>query len=89
VNRLSVRGPEPENLSPIDPERHALEMRIEHAKGRLAEDIGRAERALREVASRTGRGIGRAAMITAVVVAGALLVSLMRLRRRKIRITWR
>lgn len=88
VNRLSVSRPEPEDLSPIDPERHALEARIEHAKGRLVEDLGRAEKVLREVAGRTGRGLGRAVLISTVLVAGALLVSLLR-RRRRIRITWR
>jgi hypothetical protein len=89
VNRLSVPRTEPEDLAPIDPERHALEMRIEHAKGRLAEDLGRAEKVLRAVASRTTRGVGRAVLISTVIVAGALLVSLLRLRRRRIRITWR
>jgi hypothetical protein len=90
VNRLIERAPEPVPPSPIDPERHALEMRIERAKGRIVEDLNRAGTLFREVASRTTRGVGRLALISGVLVAGAIALAIVRLRsRRRIRITWK
>ncbi|MFT3773736.1 MAG: hypothetical protein QM820_50835 [Minicystis sp.] len=87
---MSEREPEPDTLVPVDPERHALEMRIEHAKSRIVEDLNRASSLFREVASRTGRGIGRLALISGAVVAGAILMAIVRMRsRRRIRITWK
>ena len=88
VNRLSARAPEPE-VVPVDPARHALERRIEQAKGRIVEDFDRASTLFRDVAARTGRGVGRLALIAAVIVAGAVVVALVRLRGRRIRITWK
>lgn len=76
-------------LAPIDPERHALEMRIERAKSRIVEDLNRASALLRDVAARTGRGIGRAALIAGLVAAGAIVLLIARLRGRRIRITWK
>lgn len=77
-------------MVPVDPERHALEMRIEHAKSRIVEDLNRASDLFRDVASRTGRGVGRLALISGVVVAGAIVLAIARLRnRRRIRITWK
>ena len=90
VNRLSERAPEPETMVPIDPERHALEMRIEHAKARIVEDLNRASLLFRDVASRASRGAGRLALISGIVVAGAILLAVARMRsRRRIRITWK
>lgn len=90
VNRLSQQVPESDTLVPVDPERHALEMRIEHAKSRIVEDLNRASDLFRDVASRTGRGLGRFALISGIVVAGTILLAMMRLRsRRRIRITWK
>lgn len=89
VNRLSERVPEPVTLVPVDPERHALERRIELAKSRIIEDMNRAGNLVREVASRAGRGAGRALLIAGVVVAGAILIALVRTRGRRIRITWK
>jgi len=90
VNRLSQRPPEPVPPSPIDPERRALEMRIERAKSRIVEDLNRAGSLVREVAARTTRGVGRLALLSGVLVAGAIVFALVRLgRRRRIRITWK
>lgn len=90
VNRLSERAPEPDTLVPVDPERHALQMRIEHAKSRIVEDLNRASDLFRDVAARTGRGLGRLALISGVVVAGAILMAIVRTRgRKRIRITWK
>jgi hypothetical protein len=89
VNRLSERAPEALDLVPVDPERHALESRIEHAKGRIVEDLNRAGRLLRETAARTGRGVGKLVVISGIAVAGALLLLALRLRGRRIRITWK
>ncbi|APR83814.1 Hypothetical protein A7982_09163 [Minicystis rosea] len=74
---------------PVDPERRALEMRIEHAKSRIAEDLNRASNLFREVAARTGRGVGRLALISGAVVAGAILLLVARMRSRRIRISWK
>jgi hypothetical protein len=90
VNRLSERVPEPVTLTPVDPERHALEMRIEHAKHRIVEDLNRASDLFRDVAKRTGRGLGRLALISGIAVAGAIILAAMRMRsRRRVRITWK
>lgn len=89
VNRLSARAPEPEDVVPVDPARHALERRIEQAKGRIAEDFDRASTLFREVATRTGRGVGRLVVIGAVLVAGSVLLTWALRSRRRIRITWK
>jgi hypothetical protein len=75
-------------MVPVDPERHALESRIEHAKSRLMEDVNRASELLRDVAERTQRGLGRLAVLSGLLVAGLVVFALTR-RRRRIRITWR
>jgi hypothetical protein len=89
VNRLSDRGLEPATLVPVDPERHALEARIEHAKNSIVEDLNRAGSLLREVAARTGRGIGRGLLAAGVVVAGAVLFGVLWWQRRRARLAWR
>lgn len=89
MNRLSERAPEPDPYGPVDAERHALERRIEHAKSRLVEDLQRASGLLREAAARTGRGVGRLALLAGLCVAGAVLFLAVRRRGRRIRITWK
>ena len=89
MNGLSPPRPENGTLVPVDPERHALEMRIEHAKGRLVEDLERASAALRQAASRAGRGLGTALALGAALVAGIAIAALLRWNRRQIRIRWR
>ena len=89
VNRLSSPRPGNGTLVPVDPERHALEMRIEHAKGRLVEDLERASAAVRQVASRAGRGLGTALVLGGILVAGIALTAILRWNRRQIRIRWR
>jgi hypothetical protein len=74
---------------PVDPERHALEMRIEHAKQRILEDFDRASTLVRQAARRTGRGLGTLVVASAVLVAGAVAAALLRRRRRRLRVTWR
>ena len=89
VNRLSEQRPGDDTLVPIDPERHALEMRIEHAKGRLVEDLERASALVRQVATRAGRGLGTLAVLSGILVAGLAVAALVRWNRRQIRIRWR
>jgi hypothetical protein len=89
VNRLSEREPDSVTLVPVDPERHALEMRIEHAKHRLVEDLNRASGLVRDVAASAGRGLGRLAVFSGVFVAGVLVALMVRRHRRRLRITWR
>ena len=89
MNRLSEPRPGDDLLVPVDPERHALEMRIEHAKGRLVEDLERASAAVRRAASRAGRGLGTALVLGGILVAGLALTALLRWNRRQIRIFWR
>lgn len=89
VNRLSERAFEPGTFEPVDPERHALEMRIEDAKIRIAEDLRRASALLMGVTARAGRGLGRGLVVTGLLVVGVIAVALMRRRRRRIRITWK
>ena len=92
MNRLSEHHAESRwgngALVPVDPERHAIEARIERAKGRIVEDLNRASGLLRDVAASAGRGLGRVAVVSALFVAGIVLAALVR-RRRRIRITWR
>lgn len=89
VNRLSERESDTSTLVPVDPERHALEVRIEHAKNRIVEDLNRASALVREVASRAGRGLGRVAVLAGVVVVAAIAAVISRRHRRRVRITWR
>lgn len=89
MNRLSERMPEETTWVPVDPTRLAMERRIEHAKERIVEDLNRAGRLLRDVASRTSRGVGKVALISGVLIAGAIVALAMRLRGRRIRITWK
>jgi hypothetical protein len=89
VNRLSEQRPGDDTLVPVDPERHALEMRIEHAKNRIVEDLERATARFREAARRTGRGLGTLAVVSGLLLAGVVVAALVRARRRRIRITWR
>ena len=89
MNGLSPPRPENGTLVPVDPERHALEMRIEHAKGRLVEDLERASAAVRQVASRAGRGLGTALVLGGILAAGVAITMMLRWNRRQIRIRWR
>jgi len=89
VNRLSELRPGDDTLVPVDPERHALEMRIEHAKHRIVEDLERASALLRDAARRTGRGLGTLAVLSGLLLTGVVVAALVRARRRRIRITWR
>ncbi len=87
MNHLSVERPEGEALAPIDPERRALEMRIEHAKRRIAEDFERASALVRNVARRTGRGLGALVVASALVITGIVVAALV--RRSRPRVRWR
>jgi hypothetical protein len=88
VNRLSEQRPGDATQVPVDPERHALEMRIEHARARLVEDLDRASALVRRVASRAGRRLGTALVLTGIVV-GIAVAALVRWNQRQIRIRWR
>jgi hypothetical protein len=76
-------------LEPVDPERHALAMRIEQAKGRLLEDLERASTAMRRAATRAGWGVGTAVVVSGILLAGLALTLLVRGTRRQIRVLWR
>jgi hypothetical protein len=89
VNRLRRERWGDDALVPVDPERHALEMRIEHAKGRLVEDLERASAAVRHAASRAGRGLGTAVVVSGILLVGLALTLFLRGSRRQIRIRWR
>jgi hypothetical protein len=89
VNRLRSERWDDGPLEPVDPERHALEVRIEQAKGRLLEDLERASVAMRRVAKRAGWGVGTAVVVSGLVLAGVALTLLARGTRRQIRVLWR
>jgi hypothetical protein len=89
VNRLSEHQHEGGTLVPVDPERHALEVRIERAKGRIVEDLNRASGLLRDVARRTGRRLGTALVLSGVILGGIVIAAFVRRSRRRVRITWR
>jgi hypothetical protein len=89
VNRLRSEQWDERPLEPVDPERHALEMRIEMAKGRLMEDLERASAAMRRAASRAGWGVGTAVVVSGILLAGLALTLLVRGTRRQIRVLWR
>lgn len=72
---------------PVDPERHALEMRIEHAKHRIAEDVERAAALVRGAAARAGRGLGTLIVLSGVLLAAITLTAVVRWRRRR-RFPW-
>jgi hypothetical protein len=76
-------------LVPVDPERHALEMRIEHAKARIVEDVNRASGLLREIASSARRGLGWLLVGACALIAGGAALALARRQRRRIRVTWK
>jgi hypothetical protein len=89
VNRLSERRPEDATLVPVDPERHALEMRIEHAKSRLVEDLNRASALVKNLASRAGRGVGTLAVVAGVTLVAVVLTLAIRRKRRQVTVRWR
>jgi hypothetical protein len=89
VNRLSEQRHGDATLVPVDPERHALEMRIEHAKSRIAEDLESAFSLVRQVASRTGRGLGALVVVSGLVLAGMVVAVLTWRNRTRARIRWR
>ena len=89
MNRLSEHQNEVGTLVPVDPERHALEVRIERAKARLVEDLNRASGLLRDVAQRTGRTFGTVLVVSGVILGGLVIAALLRRSRRPVRITWR
>ena len=88
VNRLSDLRQGGDTLVPVDPERHALQERIERAKARIVEDLDHASGLVRGAVSRAGRGLGLAGLCAALLLAGLVTTALVR-RRRRIRITWR
>jgi hypothetical protein len=89
VNRLSEPRQGSDTLVPVDPERHALEVRIERAKARIVEDLNRASGLVRGVVVRVGRGLGLLALCAVGLgLVGAALAA-RAWRRRRIRITWR
>jgi hypothetical protein len=87
VNALRDRLPSRDSLVPVDPERHALEVRIAHAKDRIVEDLNRASALFRGAAARAGRGIETVMIVAGLAIAAAILALLT--RRRRIRVTWR
>jgi hypothetical protein len=89
VNRQSQRRLEDDTLMPVDPERHALEMRIEHAKNRIAADLERALGLVRSAASRAGRGLGTLVVVAGVAVAAVVLGIALRLKHRRVTVRWR
>lgn len=89
MNRLSEHQPQGGTLVPVDPERHALEVRIELAKGRIVADLNRASGLVRNVVRRTGRTFGTALVTSGLILGGLLLAAFVRRRRRRVRITWR
>ena len=89
MNRLRSDRWDDGPLEPVDPERHALEMRIEQAKGRLMEDLERASAAMRRAAARAGWGVGTAVVVSGILLAGLALTLLVRGTRRQIRVRWR
>jgi len=89
VNRLNEHSVEGGTLMPADPERRALEMRIEHAKSRIVADLNRASELVRGVASRAKRRLGTLAVVSGVLVAGIVVAALFRRNRRRVRIQWR
>lgn len=89
MNRLSEQRPWGDTLVPVDPERHALEMRIERAKERIVEDLERASARVREMARRTGRGLGTLAVVSGLLLAGIVATALVRRRRRRLRVVFR
>ena len=89
MNRLSEHSFEGGTLVPADPERRALEMRIEHAKSRIVADLDRASGIVRDVATRARRGLGTLAVVSGVLVAGIVVAALFRRNRRRVHIQWR
>jgi hypothetical protein len=87
VNTLNERTTTSAPLALVDPDRRALEARIEQAKNRLVQDLNRASRLVRRAAGTVGRGVLRAAVVGGLIVA-ALAVAFVR-RRHRIRVTWR
>ncbi len=75
----------------IDPERHALEMRIERAKSRIVEDLNRASarRSARWPRRPRRRWLGTVAVVAGVLLAGIVVGALARRSRRRVRIQWR
>jgi hypothetical protein len=88
VNRLSERQGGNDTLVPVDPERHALQVRIEHSKERIVEDLQRASALVRGAAARAGRGLGTIFVVAGLAIAAAIVAALVQ-RRRRVRITWR
>jgi hypothetical protein len=80
---------ESDALAPIDPERHALEMRIEHAKRRIVEDLNRASALVGDVAAHAVRRLGTIAVVAGVVLASVVAYAFVRRSRRRARIDWR
>jgi hypothetical protein len=87
VNTPNERPTTSAPLVPVDPARRALEVRIEQAKNRLAQDLNRASRLVRRAAGTAGRGMLRVMLLGGLFVVG-LAVALVR-RRHRIRVTWK
>jgi hypothetical protein len=76
---------------PADPERRALEVRIDLAKARLFQDLNRvstiAKLTARRAAGAASRGLLRVAVIGGLLLVG--LVSAFIRRRRRLRVVWK
>jgi hypothetical protein len=88
VNRLSEHSVEGGTLMLADPERRALEMRIERAKSRIVADLNRASGLVHDVASRARHRLGMLAVVSAVFVTVILVAALFLRNRRRVRILW-
>jgi hypothetical protein len=79
-------------LVPVDPERRALEVRIERAKARLFQDLNRvstmAKQTAKQAAGAAGRGLLRVALLGGLLAVGLVSAFILR-RRRRLRVVWK
>ena len=91
VNRPNEHPVTGSPLVPVDPERRALQVRIDLAKARLFQDLNRASmlarRAAKQAAGVAGRGLLRVALVGGLLLVG--LVSAFVRRRRRLRVVWK
>jgi len=71
----------------VDPERRAIDLRIEHAKNRLIQDLNRASTLFKRAAGTASRTVQRILLVGGLLAVG-LLVAFIR-RRHRIRVTWK
>jgi len=86
VNRLAEHGRAP--FTHIDPERQAIQLRIETAKSRLVADLDRASKIVRNAASTARRSVGRVVLVGGLLLCG-LAISYFVRRRKRLRVIWR